>query len=84
VIEDLPSQKDSPSQIDVLLVHGLLEHFATEYPRHAHVVELRFFGGLTEEETSDVLKATGLKSSPRTVARDWAFAKAWLQNSIGA
>jgi DNA-directed RNA polymerase specialized sigma24 family protein len=41
------------------------------------VVELRYFGGLSEEETAEVLR-----SSPRTVRRDWQFAKAWLQQEL--
>jgi hypothetical protein len=47
------------------------------------VVELRFFGGLSAEETREVLVANGTDSSLRTVERDWAFARAWLENAIG-
>jgi DNA-directed RNA polymerase specialized sigma24 family protein len=43
----------------------------------SQVVELRFFGGLTVEETADVLKV-----SPETVMRDWKTAKAWLLREI--
>jgi DNA-directed RNA polymerase specialized sigma24 family protein len=43
----------------------------------ARVVELRFFVGLTVEETAEVLKV-----SPFTVHRDWRFARAWLQNHV--
>jgi RNA polymerase sigma-70 factor, ECF subfamily len=46
-------------------------------PRMSRVVELRFFVGLTVEETAEVLKI-----SPFTVHRDWRFARAWLQNRI--
>jgi DNA-directed RNA polymerase specialized sigma24 family protein len=42
-------------------------------PRKAQVIELRFFGGLTAEETAEVLKV-----SPDTVLRDWKLARAWL------
>jgi RNA polymerase sigma-70 factor (ECF subfamily) len=42
-------------------------------PRQCRIVELRFFGGLTVEETAEFLK-----TSPRTVEREWTFAKAWL------
>jgi DNA invertase Pin-like site-specific DNA recombinase len=45
-------------------------------------VELRFFGGLTAEETSAVLTARGIDTSLRTVERDWKFAQAWLHNAI--
>jgi RNA polymerase sigma-70 factor (ECF subfamily) len=46
-------------------------------PRAARMVELRFFGGLSEEETAEVL---GI--SPATVRRDWRFARAWLFNQL--
>jgi RNA polymerase sigma factor (TIGR02999 family) len=47
-------------------------------PRQARVVECRFFGGLTIDET-----AAALDISPRTVKRDWAMAQAWLHREIG-
>ena len=46
-------------------------------PRQSQVVELRFFGGLTVEETAEVL---GI--SPKTVKRDWAVARAWLHGEM--
>jgi RNA polymerase sigma factor (sigma-70 family) len=46
-------------------------------PRKAQVVELRFFGGLTVEETAQVLKL-----SPQTVMRDWKTAKVWLLREL--
>jgi RNA polymerase sigma factor (sigma-70 family) len=46
-------------------------------PRKCRVVELRYFGGLTVEETAEVLKV-----SPITVKRDWSVAKAWLHREI--
>jgi len=45
--------------------------------RQAHVIELRFFGGLTVEETAQVLK-----TSPQTVMRDWRLARAWLAREL--
>jgi RNA polymerase sigma factor (TIGR02999 family) len=45
--------------------------------RQGEIVELRFFGGLSIEETADVLKV-----SPGTVMRDWTFARAWLRNEM--
>lgn len=45
--------------------------------RQSEIVELRFFGGLSIEETADVLKV-----SPGTVMRDWTFARAWLKNEM--
>ena len=50
-----------------------LEALASLDPRRAQVIELRFFGGLTVEETADVLKV-----SRQTVLRDWQLARAWL------
>jgi len=48
----------------------------------ARCVELRFFGGLTIEETAEVLNSEGFEASTRTVERDWNFAKAWLNKYI--
>lgn len=75
--------RDASLSIDVLQVNEALDKFVREYPRQARVVELRFFGGLSVEETSDVLKLTGLECSARTVERDWTFARAWLEDAIG-
>jgi RNA polymerase sigma-70 factor (ECF subfamily) len=47
--------------------------------RQGKIVELRFFGGLSIEETAQVLKV-----SPGTVMRDWTFARAWLRNEMTA
>ena len=78
-----PLREDAALSLDVLLVHEALERFGGEYPRQARVVELRFFGGLSAGETCEVLTATGVEVSLRTVERDWAFARAWLEDSIG-
>lgn len=58
---------------DVLAIDEALKRLECENPRHAQVVELRFFGGFTEEEIASIL---GL--SVRTVKRDWRVARAWL------
>jgi RNA polymerase sigma factor (TIGR02999 family) len=58
---------------DLIALDDALEALARKYERKARVVELRFFGGLTVEETAHVL---GLSSD--TVLRDWKLAKAWL------
>ena len=65
--------------LDVLAVDRALEAFATIDPRKSQVVELRFFGGLSVEETADVL---GL--SAETVKRDWRVAKLWLSRELQA
>jgi RNA polymerase sigma factor (TIGR02999 family) len=79
-----PQANDPALSLDVLLVHQALDRFSSEYPRQARVVELRFFGGLSAEETREVLTATGIDTSLRTVERDWTFARAWLEDAIGA
>jgi RNA polymerase sigma factor (TIGR02999 family) len=67
----------SPSDPDVLDVDRALTKLAVEFPRHAQVVELRFFGGLDAPEIARILDL-----SLRTVERDWQFSKAWLQNEL--
>jgi RNA polymerase sigma factor (TIGR02999 family) len=54
-----------------------LDRLAKFDPRQAKIVELRYFGGLTVEETADLL---GI--SPKTVKRDWSVAKAWLHGEL--
>ena len=56
-----------------------LQRLGAESPRLAEVVECRFFGGLTEEETAHVLN-----SSTRTVQREWVRARAWLFRELSA
>jgi RNA polymerase sigma-70 factor, ECF subfamily len=58
---------------DLLDLNRALEELATQHPRLARVVECRYFGGLSVEETADALEI-----SPRTVKYDWAMARAWL------
>lgn len=62
---------------DVLAVDEALTRLATVDPQHARVVELRFFGGLSVEETAGVL---GVSSA--TVKRNWSVAKAWLAREL--
>jgi len=61
----------------VVAVHEALDGLAKIDPRQAQIVELKFFGGLSNEETAAVLAV-----SPGTVARDWTMAKAWLRREI--
>jgi RNA polymerase sigma factor (TIGR02999 family) len=68
---------------NVLEVHAALSRLARDHPRQAQVVELRFFGGLTAEETLEALRVSGHEISLRTVERDWRFSRAWLQNELG-
>jgi len=58
---------------DLVAVDDALNRLAKVDERKSRVVEMRFFGGLSVEETAEVLKV-----SPETVMRDWRLAKAWL------
>ncbi len=80
--EDLGGARGAPhepldSGVDVPALDGALQRLAAGWERAAHVVELRFFGGLSVEET-----ARSLGLSERTVAGDWAFARAWLRREM--
>jgi RNA polymerase sigma factor (TIGR02999 family) len=61
----------------ILALDEALTAFSQIAPRQAKVVELRYFGGLTEEEI-----VAALKISPRTIRRDWDLAKAWLLREL--
>lgn len=63
---------------DVIKIDDALKALAEIYPRKSQVVELRFFGGLSVEETAEVLGV-----SRDTVLRDWKLAKAWLAREMG-
>jgi RNA polymerase sigma factor (TIGR02999 family) len=62
---------------DLVAVDDALERLATHDPRKARVVELRFFGGLSMDETAQALGV-----SVRTVHNDWIFARAWLYRAL--
>jgi len=62
---------------DLVMLDEAMNALARLDPRKVHVVEMRFFGGLSVEETAEVLKV-----SPVTVMRDWSTAKAWLYREI--
>jgi RNA polymerase sigma factor (TIGR02999 family) len=65
------------SRRDLLAVDDALNELAKTDSRKSQVVELKFYGGLTVEETAEVLKV-----SPETVVRDWRLAKAWLLREL--
>lgn len=76
----LPPERSgfSPAQADELMaLDEALRALEQVDPRQTRVVECRFFGGMTVEETA---AAVGI--SPRTVKRDWALAQAWLQREM--
>lgn len=64
---------------ELLDLDRALTNLEAEHPRPAHVVELRFFGGLSVEETAEALDV-----SPRTVKSDWAMARSWLKEHMEA
>ena len=68
-----------PPDVDVLALDEALSRLEAMEPRWSRLVELRFFAGLSVEET-----AAALELSPATVKRDWSLARAWLYREIGA
>lgn len=71
------AEPDAADADQVLDIEALLVQLETDQPRAARVVDLRFFVGLSEEDTAEAL---GL--SARTVYRDWSYAKAWLRREL--
>jgi len=61
----------------LVVLDEALEQFAAEHPRAARVVECRFFGGMTIEETAEALGVSG-----STVSRDWTLAQAWIYRAM--
>lgn len=79
-IDDAVSQKPAPgnlTDIEITALDEALRRLETLDERAAKVVLLRYFGGLTLEETALVLRI-----NPATVKRDWAFAKSWLFDQL--
>lgn len=68
---------DEDGAFEVIAVHEALEKFERVDPRKARLVELLFFAGLSIDEAAAVLDV-----SPRTVKRDWRFAKTWLFENL--
>jgi len=63
--------------IELLALDDALKRLAVIHPRKSEVVEMRFFGGLSADETAEVLNVSRL-----TVIRDWNFSRAWLQAAM--
>lgn len=68
---------EGKNELDLLSLDDALDRLAELDPRHARIVELRFFGGLSVAETASVLKI-----STATVKRDWSLARAWLHRRL--
>jgi len=74
---DADAAIDEPASL-VAAVDEALERLAVLDPEQARLVELRYFGGLTIEETAEVLG-----TSPATVKREWVVARAWFRRELG-
>ena len=74
----LAGQAEVPGGVDVIALDAALERLAAFDPQQAKIVELRYFGGMTVEET-----AAALDISPATVKRHWTIARAWLRKELG-
>jgi RNA polymerase sigma factor (TIGR02999 family) len=82
VVEVRVTNADAGLDIDfaeLLALDDALERLGQKNPRLPRVIELRFFAGLTEEETAATLGVT-----TRTVQRDWTIARAWLHKELAA
>jgi len=78
-LDEAPELPARPGQdAELVALDAALERLATLDERQSQVVELRYFGGLSIEETAEVLKL-----SPATVKREWAMARAWLFRELG-
>jgi RNA polymerase sigma-70 factor, ECF subfamily len=65
--------------LDVVALDDALAKLAELDGRQSQIIELRFFGGLSIEETAEVVKF-----SPATVKREWAMARAWLYRKLSS
>jgi RNA polymerase sigma factor (TIGR02999 family) len=74
--DQLPAA-NSDRAADLLALDDALSKLTQMDPRRAQVIELRFFGGLTVEETAGILNI-----SPQSVMRDWKLARAWLSREL--
>ncbi len=78
-IETCEIDPEASRSEELLAVEESLERLAGLDPQQARVVEMRYFGGMTVDETAEALSI-----SARTVKRDWAMAKAWLRIEIAS
>ena len=76
---DLESPAPAPEFTDVLAIDQALTRLERLDPTKARIVLLRYFAGLTIEETADAMEV-----SPATVKHEWAVARAWLQNALAS
>jgi RNA polymerase sigma factor (TIGR02999 family) len=77
-LDDVPPDNERPLE-DLIALSRALDELERLDERQARVVECRFFGGLSLDETAEAL---GISAA--TVSRDWTFARAWLHRAVGA
>jgi RNA polymerase sigma factor (TIGR02999 family) len=78
-LDETPTLSDNGPDTDLLALDRALTKLKEREPDKVAVVELRFFAGLTADETAEALGVT-----PRTVFRHWEYAKAWLYREMTA
>jgi RNA polymerase sigma factor (TIGR02999 family) len=76
-LDEAIAGSSGPRDLDLVMLDEALENLARIDPQQSRIVELRFFAGLSIEDTAEVLKI-----SPATVKREWAMAKAWLYREM--
>jgi len=76
-LDQIASTDSDAASATLCALDDALETLAALDPRRARVIELRFFGGLSVEETAEVLQV-----SPQTVMRDWRLARAWIAREL--
>ncbi len=77
----LPFQEElfqAPDRSSLVALDDALAQLSKQFPRQAKVVEMRYFGGMSVEESCSAVLGT----HPNTVIRDWVFAKAWLKREL--
>jgi len=76
-VDVAPEASTAPGGLDVLALDELLDRLTAMDESQARIVELRYFGGLSIEETAEVMEI-----SPATVKREWTIARAWLRREL--
>jgi RNA polymerase sigma-70 factor, ECF subfamily len=76
-VDDLDNLAGTPAGVDLVALDDALSRLSSLDPRQGRVVELRFFAGMSVEETAAILDL-----SPRTVKREWQIARAWLRREF--
>ena len=78
-LSGVDASPSSDASIDVCALHEALDRLAVLDPDQARIVELRYFGGLSIDETAALMEC-----SPRTIKREWATARAWLKRELAS